>query len=122
VIGGNLQGDAALAIGGDSGVEIERVQWDDALLAVDIHRQTGRGEEKSTRFQPFAAFQDEHCRRQRLSVLHCWGARNLDVRDLGSWDLDDLRGSGSSLGFGRRIDYSLQGLRVWPFGPVGISR
>jgi len=110
VISGNPQDDAALAIGNDRRIEIERVQRDDALTSVDIDRQTGCGEEKSPRFQPLPAGQDEDRRWRRFSFLRARGER----------DLDDLRVVGSPVRFGRRIEYPLQRLGLGPFEPVGF--
>ena len=62
-VGGDLQIDAALVIGGNGRVEVEQVKGDGAPLAVDAEGQIARREHKSPNFQSLSICQDEYGRR-----------------------------------------------------------
>src|SRR6266404_3640580 len=79
---GNAQVDSAFVIGGESCVEVEHVERDGALAAIDVDRQQGRREHEAAGFEALSGGQDEDGRRQ-LFGSGVGGVRYFDDLRLG---------------------------------------
>src|ERR1017187_1485340 len=77
-VSGNGQLDAALVIGGDGGVEVERAERDLAPLAANFNLQRLGGQNVIATFKPLAALQHEHRRRLPPGGRAFFGFRHFD--------------------------------------------
>ena len=57
---GNVQVDSAFAIGDEGGVQVEHVERDGALPAINADRQNARGEQEAAGFEALSVGQDEY--------------------------------------------------------------